>query len=369
MLPRITRKLALLVFAVILLTACQPIQPMPADAGPDTSAEDQGDVDAKIQNAMDAAPPFISEGATIIDWPSEPGGEPALLRAGSNDWLCLPDNIGTPGNDPMCVDPIWTSWMNAFMAGTVPEITAPGISYMLAGGSDPSNYDPYATEPQEGEDWVNSGPHIMLLMPGGFDPADFSTDPLSGGPYIMWEGTPYEHLMVPVVPATEAIGPITTSDSDEVKIENIMGSVPQMIGESATFLDWPGEAGGDMTLLREGTNDWTCVPDWPATPANDPMCFDPTYMAWMGAFMGGAEPEVDRLGVSYMLAGGAFADNADPSAMEPPAGQDWVLPAPHVMLVAPDGFDAALFTTDYAWGGPWIVWDETPYEFLVIPIE
>ena len=261
---------------------------------------------------MSAALPVIAESATIIDWPSEPGGEPALLREGSNDWLCLPDNIGTPGNDPMCVDPTWTSWMNAFMAGTAPEITAPGISYMLAGGSDPSNYDPYATEPQEGEDWVNSGPHIMLLMPGGFDPADFSTDPLSGGPYIMWEGTPYEHLMVPVVPAAEAIGPISTSDSDEVKIENIMGGVPQMIGEAATFMDWPAEAGGDMTLLREGTNEWICVPDWPATPANDPMCFDPTYMGWMAAFMGGAEPQVDVLGVSYMLAGGAFADNADP---------------------------------------------------------
>ncbi len=55
--------------------------------------------------------------------------------------------------------------------------------------------------------------------------------------------------------------------------------------------------------------------------------------------------------------------------MQPPAGQDWVLPAPHVMLVAPDGFDAEVFSTDPTWGGPWIVWDETPYEFLVVPIE
>ncbi len=184
----------------------------------------RSDADAKIQSAMSAALPVIAESATIIDWPSEPGGEPALLREGSNDWLCLPDNIGTPGNDPMCVDPTWQIWMNAYMAGAEPEITAPGISYMLAGGSDPSNFDPYATGPEEGEDWVNSGPHIMLLMPGGFDPADFSTDHLSGGPYIMWEGTPYEHLMVPVVPAAEAIGPIATTDSDEVKIENIMGA-------------------------------------------------------------------------------------------------------------------------------------------------
>jgi hypothetical protein len=26
----------------------------------------------------------------------------------------------------------------------------------------------------------------------------FPTDPNSGGPYVMWAGTPYAHLMVPV---------------------------------------------------------------------------------------------------------------------------------------------------------------------------
>jgi hypothetical protein len=26
----------------------------------------------------------------------------------------------------------------------------------------------------------------------------YSTDPKSGGPWVMWKGTPYAHLMVPV---------------------------------------------------------------------------------------------------------------------------------------------------------------------------
>jgi hypothetical protein len=25
-----------------------------------------------------------------------------------------------------------------------------------------------------------------------------STDPWNGGPYVMWKGTPYAHIMVPV---------------------------------------------------------------------------------------------------------------------------------------------------------------------------
>jgi hypothetical protein len=26
------------------------------------------------------------------------------------------------------------------------------------------------------------------------------TDPLSGGPYVMWPGTPFEHVMIPIYP-------------------------------------------------------------------------------------------------------------------------------------------------------------------------
>jgi hypothetical protein len=37
-----------------------------------------------------------------------------------------------------------------------------------------------------------------VFSTGKLDPAVFSSDPRSGGPWIMWGGTPYEHLMVPV---------------------------------------------------------------------------------------------------------------------------------------------------------------------------
>jgi hypothetical protein len=41
----------------------------------------------------------------------------------------------------------------------------------------------------------------MLLLPEKLDQAAFSTDHHSGLPYIMWAGTPYEHVMMPVVDA------------------------------------------------------------------------------------------------------------------------------------------------------------------------
>jgi hypothetical protein len=155
-------------------------------------------VEVQIANAMSAAPLAIAQEATLIGFPAEEGGDMVVLREGANKWTCYADWPATPGNDPMCLDPTWQAWFAAYATGAEPQVTTLGISYMLAGGTTASNTDPFASGPAAGEEWVTDPPHVMLLMPGGFDPADFTTDHHSGGPYIMWEGTPYEHLMVPV---------------------------------------------------------------------------------------------------------------------------------------------------------------------------
>ncbi len=152
----------------------------------------------KIQNAMSAAPRSIAKGATIMDWPAKEGAEPTVLRKGTNEWTCFPDDPGSPGNDPMCFDKTWMVWADAWMHKKDLKITTAGIGYMLQGGSDASNTDPFATKPAPGEKWINAKPHLMVLVPGKLDPKLYSSDPHSGGPWIMWGGTPYEHLMVPV---------------------------------------------------------------------------------------------------------------------------------------------------------------------------
>jgi hypothetical protein len=162
------------------------------------ASQDDADVAAKIENAMSAAPSAISENATILDNEMDDTGEFVVLREGSNDWSCFPDFPASPGNDPQCLDQTWLDWLYAFFAGEEPNVTVPGLAYMLQGGSDPSNTDPLATEPAAGEEWVSSPPHVMLLLPEGLDQSVFSTDHDSGEPYIMWAGTPYEHIMMPV---------------------------------------------------------------------------------------------------------------------------------------------------------------------------
>jgi hypothetical protein len=162
------------------------------------ASQDDADVAAKIANAMNAAPSAISANATILDNALDDAGAFVVLREGSNDWSCFPDFPASPGNDPQCLDQTWLDWLYAFFAGEEPNVTVPGLAYMLQGGSDPSNTDPLATEPAAGEEWVSSLPHVMLLLPGELDQSLFSTDHHAGGPFIMWAGTPYEHIMMPV---------------------------------------------------------------------------------------------------------------------------------------------------------------------------
>jgi hypothetical protein len=153
---------------------------------------------AKIQSAMSAAPKAIARNATILDYPAKEGDQPPVLRKGPNDWTCFPDDPNSPGNDPMCLDKMGMVWFEVLMMKTAPKLTAPGLSYMLQGGSDANNADPFATQPPAGAHWVTSPPHLMIIPMGKLDPTVFSSDPRSGGPWIMWGSTPYEHLMVPV---------------------------------------------------------------------------------------------------------------------------------------------------------------------------
>ena len=150
----------------------------------------------KIQNAMSAAPVALAKDATIVDQPQKEGGDMAVLRKGTNEWTCMPDDPATPSNDPMCLDKNAMEWAKAWKAHTEPKLSSAGIGYMLQGGGSPSNTDPFATNPPSGKKWMKEPPHLMLFGVK-LDSSVYSADPHSGGPWIMWNGTPYEHLMVP----------------------------------------------------------------------------------------------------------------------------------------------------------------------------
>jgi hypothetical protein len=159
------------------------------------------DDESRIANAESAGPAAIARGAAIMDWPHMEGGEMRQLRAGTNGWVCMPStpaSAGAAGEDPMCLDEPWMTWVDAWANRTIPQIDRIGIGYMLQGDRGASNIDPFATGPTADNQWVQTPAHVMIVVPDAADLDAFPTDPSSGGPYVMWRGTPYAHIMVPV---------------------------------------------------------------------------------------------------------------------------------------------------------------------------
>jgi hypothetical protein len=168
-------------------------QPLGAAAPPAAKASDA----ALIRSAMAAAPMRVAKDATVVAM--EANGSMRTLRKGTNGWTCMPDSPTTPGPDPMCMDANAMKWAGAWMGHKSPPPDVVGLMYMLAGGTDASNTDPYAETPTGRGDWVRTGPHLMVVgSPSLLAGYPAGPNPDTTTPYVMWAGTPYAHLMIPV---------------------------------------------------------------------------------------------------------------------------------------------------------------------------
>jgi hypothetical protein len=135
----------------------------------------------KIADALRAAPAYIANSATVVDWDMT-----TVLREGSSDWTCVPTPSGTPQPAPMCGDPTMIQWFMELTQGKTPTIDRIGISYMLMGEVGADFDDLKATQPPEGRDWYQSGPHVMFVFPEGAGRIlkGVAHDPTSGRPYV-----------------------------------------------------------------------------------------------------------------------------------------------------------------------------------------
>jgi len=152
-----------------------------------------GDQHAKlIAHARAAAPVAIGAGATVVI-----NGE--VVAEGNNGWTCMPDTM--PGDGAaICVDALWGEMLAAVGAKAAFKANGVGLSYMLLGepeGSGVSNSTPYHPDPVHAHDYIETGPHLMLIVPKELLEG-ITTDPSGGGPYVMWKDTDYAHIMIPV---------------------------------------------------------------------------------------------------------------------------------------------------------------------------
>ena len=147
--------------------------------------------------------------------------------------------------------------------------------------------------------------------------------------------------------ATDPLPPGTFTShqhSDEWLIKNALSAGPDWITDKATVTLMEMSGGGQMTerVLRQGSNGWICMPDMPGRPQHDPMCGDETMMKWLKAVMAGEKPNIDRVGLSYMLMGEARQGQNVPAAKDPSKVKEWFYIGPHIMIVLPDSGVAAL---------------------------
>ena len=145
-----------------------------------------------LEDALSAAPPTLRADVTVLDWNNN------LLQKGTNGYTCFPTPPQLQGKAPMCFDAPWLEWADAWTNKKPFTAKTIGISYMLAGDEGASNIDPYAEGETADNQWIVEGPHIMIIVPDAALLDSLPTDPSVGGPYVMWKGTPYVHIMVPI---------------------------------------------------------------------------------------------------------------------------------------------------------------------------
>ena len=147
-------------------------------------------------------------------------------------------------------------------------------------------------------------------------------------------------------------------------IQSALSAAPASVSAHATIMDW------EFKVLRKGTNGWTCLPDRQDTPGPDPWCVTEPWMNFLRAYVNKTAPTYSEIGFAYMLMGDSPVSNSDPFATKQTGPEDWVTHVgPHLMMLVPNRDLLKSITTDHRNGGPWIMWANTPYAHIMIPME
>ena len=153
------------------------------------SQEDQ------IKLALSAAPPRISRDAAVML--PDKDGKLAEVKKGTNGFTCIPTVNNRPEPDPMCFDAAVGQWVDALVnKKDKPGNTVPGISYMARGGYHWEKDGKILMEEVPGAKLVKEPPHWMMMWPFDSNETKLPTLPNPSGVYIMFDGSPFAHLMV-----------------------------------------------------------------------------------------------------------------------------------------------------------------------------
>ncbi len=151
---------------------------------------------AKIADALRRGPSFVTEHATILDFPSRLGGVYRVLRKGTSRWTCMPGAPSDPHDEPGCFDPVYLQFAQDGVSTRPLSIKTAGVSYMYEGKFLPNS----SATPTKGPEY-HVGPHIMIALPHEHQPdlEQFSHDGSDGPPYVNRMGPDQDlYLVIPI---------------------------------------------------------------------------------------------------------------------------------------------------------------------------
>ncbi len=149
------------------------------------------------------------------------------------------------------------------------------------------------------------------------------------------------------------------AEDNQALIEQARSAAPSMVSADATVM-YQGK------VLAEGSNGWTCMPE--TLPGdNSPICNDAVWMKMLTAVGSKGPFETNQMGFSYMLGGDGGVSNSDPYHSDPMNAEDFIKEGPHLMVIAPKAMIDGMTTDPHA-GGPYVMWKDTPYAHIMIPV-
>jgi hypothetical protein len=150
----------------------------------------------------------------------------------------------------------------------------------------------------------------------------------------------------------------TTDAGDTIQagIARALSAGPPEVAKSARVVDT--DAQGNVTVLREGSNGFTCMPGNPRVIGDPPMCADGASMQWAADFKAHKSKPTNTVpGITYMLAGATQRSDSDPfDTTSPP-----IHVGPHWMIMWPFDPRASGLPVTHRETGAYIMWAGSPY--------
>ena len=147
----------------------------------------------------------------------------------------------------------------------------------------------------------------------------------------------------------------------EVQMARAMAAGPRHVTNSARIVG--ADAQGKRTVLREGSNGFTCQPGNPKVVGRPASCSNEAARQWSADMAARkAKPTNAEPGIIYMLAGATQRVVSGPSDKASPP----ITIGPHWMIMWPFDAKTSGLAEKPAQTGTWIMWAGTPYAHLMI---